>query len=146
ARRRPGRLGQALERRADERVLGEALDPQHVRRRERDPVGQLDALQNRCYFVPPVLAERPDDEGQVQLGRCERLAHLDSAFARARNSGGASSSALTVGSRPISARAPVACARVARPASSSEFARRLRRWANAAVTTSFTRAKSGGTS
>ena len=55
--------------------------------------------------------------------------------ARRTNSSGASASARALAGRPSAPSAATACARLATPASSSEFASVLRRWANAACTT-----------
>ena len=64
--------------------------------------------------------------------------------ASSRNTGGASASARTAGSRPSAARPATACSRVVTPASWSELASVLRRWANAPSTTFRSPAKSGG--
>ena len=54
-------LGQPLERGSDERVLGEAFDPELGRRLDREAVGQVDPLQDRGDLVATVVAEGPDD-------------------------------------------------------------------------------------
>ncbi len=116
---------EGLERAADERVAGEAVDAQLGGRRDVDPVGHADALVDGDELVLAVVAQRPDDERQVDL-RGSGSPHR-SASASARNSGGASASARTDGSRPIAASASTARSRLARPAISSEFGSVLRR-------------------
>ena len=71
------------------------------RRLDRDAVGQVDPLEDGGDLVPAVVAERADDERQVQLRGRGRTVHAGRASARATNSGGASSSARAAGSRAI---------------------------------------------
>src|SRR5439155_18119435 len=133
----------ALEGATNERIAGEPSDAQRGRAVDRDPVGERNALVDRDELVVPVLTGRTDDERQVDLGGRGCATH-SRASASARNSAGASSSPRTFGSRPIVAIASSARPRSATPASSSEFARRLRLCAKQASTTCFTRRKSCG--
>ena len=130
--------GKRRERAADERVGGVALDAESVRGGlDLDPVGEREPLVDGQQLVPAVVAQWADDEAEVDLRGSRRL--HPSASASATNSGGASASARTAGSRPIRASAAAASSRDATPASSSELGSVLRRCANAAATTRFTR-------
>src|SRR4051794_16187293 len=124
---------------------GVAVEPFDARGRsplEVEAIVQADALVHGHDLVLAVLPQGPDDEGEVDLRR-RRCSH-SSASASATNSRGASDSARAVGSRPIAASAAAARSRGARPARAREFGSVLRRCANEAATTRFTRAKSFG--
>src|SRR4051812_33305955 len=135
-------LGESVERAPDDGVAVEPLDARDGRAVEVDAVVQADTLVQGHDLVLAVVPERPDNEGEVDLRRC-RCSH-SSASVSATNSEGASDSARAVGSRPIAASAAAARSRGASPASAREFGRVLRRCANDAATTRFTRAKSSG--
>src|SRR5262249_7085412 len=128
---------ETLERVRDDRVPGEALDGEDVARLERDRVAQADPLEHGRDLVVAVRLGSADDQREVDLGRRVGARHR-SAWASATNSGGASASARTAASRPIAWSAAAPCSRVAAPASASELASVLRRWAKAPSTTGFT--------
>src|SRR5260221_4042679 len=128
--------GEQLERVAHKRVLRETVDARVLRRYDVDAVGQADALVDVQWLVLAVLAPRPDDEREIDLRGCGR-SHA-SACVSATKSPGSRASARVNASRPIAVSARAAASREARPASSSEFGRVLRRCANAAPTTPLT--------
>src|SRR5439155_14316349 len=97
----------------------------------------VEALVDGAELVLAVVAFGADDEREVDLGR-RRRAGDRSASASPTNSAGRSASARVAGSRPMPSRARAASSRDATPASASEFASVLRRWANAPSTTLFT--------
>ena len=90
-----------------ERARGRSCPPRtrrrvvSARRLDADPVAEVDALEDRHDLVLAVVADRPDDEREVDLRR--RGADHASASASATNSAGSSSSARTSRSRPIAA-------------------------------------------
>src|SRR5947207_4029063 len=137
------RAGKSLERTTDERVLRESFDAKLRCTVDRQAVAEIDALVDGRHLVLSVVPAGPDDEREVQLGRRGRASH-GSASASATNSSGFKASARVDATRPRLSTAAAASSRVARPASSSEFGSVVRRCANAADTTSFTRANSGG--
>src|SRR5207249_4911193 len=98
-----------FERGADQRVVGEAVDAQHIGPLDRDAVAQRDSLVDRRDLVLAVRARRADDEGEVDLRGGGRAVHA-SASARATNSSGASSSARVASPRSIAARTRAAFA------------------------------------
>src|SRR6266511_2809424 len=128
-----GGLGELGESTRDERVPGEAVDGETRRRLDQDPVGEGKPLVDREELVVAVLPARADDECEIELRRGSPAAH-SRALASSTNSLGSSSSARTAGPRPIAPSAATAWSREARPASSSEFASVLRRWAKAPST------------
>ena len=125
-----------VERALHERVLGEAADGVLSRRRELDPVGEVDPLQDCCDLVQAVVTARADDQSEVDLGARGRSSQCNSSV-RATNSCGASASARVDGSRPIARNASSPRLR-SMPASASELGSVLRRWANDASTVFFT--------
>src|SRR5204863_3033294 len=137
-----GTRGDRFQRAAHEGVAPEAVHPQPERGIELDPVGQPESLVKGQELVLAVVAQGADDEREIDLRR--RRSFHRSAAASATNSGGVRASARVAGSRPIAASATAARARVASPASSSEFGSVLRRCANAAPTSRFNSAYSGG--
>src|SRR4051812_40857024 len=137
--------GKLAERRAHERVVREALHPKLLRLLELDPVDEVDALQDGQDLVLAVIAQWADHQGEVDLGRSGGTAH-GKALTSATNSPGTSASARVSAGRPIAASAAAASSREASPACATEFGSVFRRWAKAAVTSSFTRPKSAGSS
>ena len=111
---------------------GEAVDRSAAAARQ-DAVGEVEALHDGRHLVLAVVAERADDEREVELRGRRRAVHAARASARATNSGGSSSSARAA-ARGRSPPAPPPPRPVARPASSSEFGSVLRRCAKAAAT------------
>src|SRR5579884_3708080 len=131
-----------VERVADERVAGEAVDARRRRGVDVDAVGDAHSLQHGQHLVLAVGPGRADHECEIDL-RGRGSPHA-SARASSTNSGGASTSARVDAPRPIAASAATPRSRVAKPLSASEFGSVFRRCANAAATTSLIRAYSAG--
>src|SRR6266516_876882 len=126
----PSELGESTR---DERVPGKPVDGETRRGLDPDAVSESESLVNRQELVIAVLPARANDECEIELRRSSPAAH-SRALASSTNSLGSSSSARTAAPRPIAPSAATAWSREARPASSSEFASVLRRWAKAPST------------
>ena len=85
--------GELLERGANQRVVGKAFDSERGCVVELDPVDEVDPLQDRQNLVLAVVADRPDDEREIDL-RGGRRSHSN-ALVSATKSAGASASART---------------------------------------------------
>ena len=92
----PRGSSELAERRADKRVAGEAVDRELRRLCELDAVDEVDPLEDGQDLVLAVVAQRADDEREVDLGRRRSSAHRR-ALASATNSAGASASARVAG-------------------------------------------------
>ena len=135
ARRRPPR--RAARAPPDERVVWKAVDAQAPRpARARSRSARLDPLEHGRR--PRACRRRrrgPTTSARLILARASTAPSSRGAAPSSTNSSGASASARVSAARPRAASASAACARVATPASSSEFGSVLRRCANAASTT-----------
>ena len=126
----PGRARRRRRRRARAAPLATSVSsakPAHaqaVGRLEHERVGEVDPLQHGRDLVLAVRAARPDDEREVDLRRAPRARHATSPVS-ATNCSGRSASARS-GARARARRARPRRARGSRrPASSSEFGKRL---------------------
>ncbi len=112
---------------------------------DRELVGEVDRGEQRRQRVHPVRPGRPDAQHQIHLRR-GALGHRRSS-SRRRNSSDESRSARASSGCPSSARAARAASRIpsgAPGARASEPASVLRRWANAACTSSDSRGRRAG--
>src|SRR6478752_7411970 len=92
----PRGSSELAERRADKRVAGEAVDHKLRRLFELDAVDEVDPLEDGQDLVLAVVAQRADDEREVDLGRRRGSAHR-SALVSATSSAGARASARVAG-------------------------------------------------